>query len=122
MQGEKLIENEILSYLSFRDIFAFKVKSQGTYDQKEGRFRRPSKHYRRGTADILGIYKGRPLAIEVKSEKGRLSVHQRMFLDSFIKYGGIALVSRSVEQLEKQLGEVDEGLLAAADVGSTKSS
>ena len=74
MQREKLIENGILEYLAMRNIFAFKVKSQGTWDEKTKSFRRPSKYYKIGVSDILGIYKGKPLAIEVKSEKGRLSI------------------------------------------------
>lgn len=111
MQKEKVIENAILEYLAHRDILAFKIKSQGTFDPTLKKFRRPSKYYKRGVADILGIYKQMPLAIEVKSEKGRLSIHQKMFLQEFKSYGGIAIVARSVEDVEKLLGEIDAGLL-----------
>lgn len=94
----------------------------GTYDPKEGKFRRPSKYYKRGTADILGIYKGRPLAIEVKSEKGRLSIHQKLFLQEFQNNGGIAIVARSVEDVVRQLGEADARLLVTPNSEQAKSS
>ncbi len=119
MQKEKVIENEILEYLAHQDILAFKIKSMGTFDPTTKRFRRPSKYYKRGVADILGIYKTRPLAIEVKSEKGRLSIHQKIFLQEFQDYGGISIVARSVEELSEKLGRIDEGLLASSDLRKT---
>lgn len=122
MQEEKQIENQILNYLARNDIFAFKVKSQGTFDPTINKFRRPSRHYKRGTADILGIYKTRPLAIEVKSAKGRLSNFQKIFLQEWENNGGISIVARSVEDVQKTLGEVDERLLAAAVSSETSAS
>lgn len=119
MQKEKIIENSILEYLAHRNIFSFKVKSQGTFDPKKKEFRRPSKYYKRGTADILGIYEGVPLAIEVKSEKGRLSIHQKIFLQEFKNNGGIAIVAKSLEDVERGLRE---GLLAITEFESSKSS
>ena len=97
-----------------RDILAFKIKSQGTFDPTTKRFRRPSKYYKLGVADILGIYKGKPLAIEVKSEKGRLSIHQKIFLQQFQNHGGIAIIARSIEELEQKL-EKYEGLLVTSN-------
>lgn len=98
-QTEKFIENAILDYLAARDVFAWKVKSVGTFDVKEGRFRRPSKRYKKGVSDILGIYMGKPLAIEVKSAKGKLSPDQRVFLNEFRVRGGIAILARSTKDV-----------------------
>lgn len=103
MQGERLIQNGILEWLAWNNIFAFPVKSVGTYDVKEGKFRRPSKYYKRGTADILGIYKGKFLAIEVKSEKGRPSIHQKIFLEQVNKEGGLGFIARSIDDVEREL-------------------
>lgn len=107
-QPEKEIENNILEWLAWNNIFSFKVKSQGTWDEAKKTFRRPSKYYKRGTADILGIYKTYPLACEVKSEKGRLSIHQKAFLEEWRKNGGIAIVARSVDDVEEALKEFDQ--------------
>lgn len=108
MQSEKLIENQILVYLKSRKIFAWKVKSMGTYDEKLGRYRKPSPLYRLGVSDILGIYRRTPIAIEVKSQKGQLSDVQRDFIGEFIENGGRACVARSVEHVIKFIESVDE--------------
>jgi len=105
-QSESLIQKQILAWLKSKRIMAFTIKSTGTFDAKIGMFRKPSPWYRKGVADILGIYKGKPLAIEVKAEKGRVSPHQREFLEEFAREGGIAMVARSVEQVERALNEV----------------
>jgi penicillin-binding protein-related factor A (putative recombinase) len=103
-QPEKLIENAILEYLAARDIFAFKVKTSGTYDPVIKGFRKPGKYYLKGVSDILGLYQGRFLAIEVKTKTGRLSPVQKLFLERVKSYGGIAFVARSVEDVGVELG------------------
>jgi hypothetical protein len=55
-------------------------------------------------ADILGCYKGRLLAIEVKAPGGRLSDHQQVFMARVTKEGGIAIVAYSVDAVIGQLG------------------
>lgn len=102
-QPEKRIENMILNHLKSRRIFAFKVQTVGIFDQKIGRYRKAGANYMRGVSDILGIYNNRMLAIEVKSEKGSLSEHQRMFLQAVRENGGIAFVARSIEDVEEKL-------------------
>jgi hypothetical protein len=47
-QPEKFIENAILDYLALRNVFAWKIKSVGTFDPVEKKFRRPSKRYMKG--------------------------------------------------------------------------
>ena len=55
-----------------------------------------------GGSDLIGWTRtGRFLAIEVKSEKGRLTVVQENFLSSVAKAGGIAICARSVEDVLK---------------------
>jgi penicillin-binding protein-related factor A (putative recombinase) len=62
----------------------------------------------RGVADILGIWNGRPLAIEVKTPTGKVSPHQKAFLDEWRKAGGIGFVARSWEDCVKELDKADE--------------
>lgn len=100
---EGIVEKSIFRYLRLRQIFAFKVKNTGTYDQKLKRYRSTGANFRKGVADILGIYNGRPLAIEVKSEKGRLSPEQKQFLHDWAAQGGIAIVARSPEDVALRL-------------------
>ncbi len=57
-----------------------------------------------GISDILGIYKGRLLAIEVKAGKGRLTPQQAKFLKRVNSEGGIGIVCYSVDSMIGQLG------------------
>lgn len=113
---EKIIENHILAWLKFKGIFSFKIKSMGTYDPKIGRFRAPSPWYRKGVADILGIYKGKFLAIEVKTKVGKISPFQESFLKDVTEEGGIAIVARSVEDLENQMKVIDVKLFDKGEI------
>jgi Holliday junction resolvase len=57
-------------------------------------------------SDILGIYRGLPLAIEVKSDTGRLTKEQAEFLQDFAAEGGIAFVARSADEVRSRLKEL----------------
>lgn len=88
-----------------KGILAFKIKSMGTYDPTLKRFRSPSPWYRKGVSDILGIYKGKFMAIEVKSAKGNPSPEQVSFLADVIRAGGIGFIARSIEDVERKLNK-----------------
>lgn len=98
-QTEKRIETLILDFLNFLPgCFAWKNNNVGIYDQAKGKYRKPKgKHHYNGIPDILGIYKGRMLAIEVKTKSGKTSDEQSKFLHRIIREGGIAGVARSVD-------------------------
>lgn len=101
---EKQIENSILSYLKARGVFCWKNETTGIWDPKRKVFRKKrSVHRMVGVADILGIYKGRFLAIEVKSAKGRLTKDQKRFGEMVIEQGGIFLVARSIDDVNAGL-------------------
>lgn len=97
--SEKQIENQILSWLKFKGILGFKVKSTGTFDTKLGRFRKPSPWYRVGVSDIICCHKGRFIGLEVKTHKGQLSEPQKLFMRDINAAGGAAIVVRSVEDV-----------------------
>ena len=59
-----------------------------------------------GIADILGIYQGRFLAIEVKGPRGKVSDAQSRFLRNIEEHGGIAFVARSVEDLKLHMPDL----------------
>jgi penicillin-binding protein-related factor A (putative recombinase) len=111
---EKDIQNHILAYLKARRVFAWQVDSVGIYDQARGVYR-SNKNKLKGVSDIIGIFKGRPLAIEVKVDtlkdhkgttlrnKGYPTKEQKEFLQKFSDEGGIAFIARSVEDVEEQL-------------------
>lgn len=53
---------------------------------------------RKGVSDIIGIYKGKFMAIEVKTGTN-LSREQAIFLGEVIQADGIAIVARSLEDV-----------------------
>lgn len=108
MTPERAIQNEICAYLKLRGAFVFIHDSVGIFDARKGIFRaNKSPHRIRGVADVLGIYKGRPLAVEVKTKTGKVSEHQRSFLESWQQAGGLGMVARSLEDVIDFLNQAD---------------
>jgi hypothetical protein len=64
-----------------------------------------------GIADIIGIYRGKFLAIELKAPKGVLSDNQKVFLKRVLDEGGIAIVAKSLDDVIDGLGVRDRFLL-----------
>mgnify|MGYP001576709913 FL=1 len=87
--SEKDITRQIRDYLKALGIFHWK--------NHQGLGSAP------GVSDILGIYKGKPLAIEVKAPKGKLTEKQKIFLDNWSREGGLAIVAWSIDDVIKGL-------------------
>jgi hypothetical protein len=103
MTPEGDILKACLQYLHYRGIFCWR-NNQGVIPTGRGTYRRFAGL--RGVSDILGVLdKGRFLAVEVKSLKGKTSPEQTAFLARVTSLGGVACVVRSVEELEKDLQE-----------------
>lgn len=66
----------------------------------------PSPNQTKGVADIIGIYEGRPIAIEVKAPKGKVSKDQEVFLTNWHEAGGDLCIARSVKDVEFFLGQL----------------
>lgn len=107
MKRETEIQKEIMEYLWGKDIFCWRNNSVGVFDPFKCKYRKPSKYEIMGVSDILGVYKGKFLAIEVKSAKGRTTDNQANFIHKVIENDGIAFVAKSVEDVDlmfKKLG------------------
>jgi hypothetical protein len=61
----------------------------------------------KGSADIIGIIKphGRFLAIEVKTGAAKQTAEQLAFEKMVIKFGGVYIVARSVDDVLKAISE-----------------
>jgi hypothetical protein len=57
-----------------------------------------------GFADLFGLYRGRFVAIEVKSRRGVASASQQAFIASVRRNGGLAGIARSVADAMAILG------------------
>lgn len=75
----------------------------GGFYTKDGRFQKTGLCV--GSSDLIGIYKGRFVAVEVKAERGRTSPEQEKFLGMVLKNGGIAGVARSTEEFLKIISD-----------------
>lgn len=105
---ESVIQKEILGALLNDGYFVWRNNTVGIFDPTTKR-RRYNNAFgsKNGVPDILGLLPdGRFLAIEVKSEKGKLSPAQEEFIAEVNKRGGHAFMARS-------LLETYQGLKAA---------
>ena len=57
-----------------------------------------------GVADLIGVFDGKPVAIEIKGPNGRLSPAQEKFLRRWKQAGGVSLVARDVKSVADELG------------------
>jgi len=98
---EKDIEKLILEWLNLLPgCKAWKNKSMGTYDPVRKCFRaNHSKFSEKGSSDIIGIWQGKMLCIEVKTKRGTLRPEQKEFLETMGKLGAISLVARCLEDV-----------------------
>jgi len=99
---EGLIQASILRWLKHHDIFHWRSNNTGVWDPTRKLFRK-SPNTMKGVSDILGVFQGRLLAIEVKSAKGRISPEQEQFLSQINQEGGVAFVARSIQDVEDYL-------------------
>ena len=57
-----------------------------------------------GVADLIGIHRGRGVAIEVKTGKDKLTEKQAKFLEQWRSAGGIGIEARDVKTVADELG------------------
>lgn len=99
--NEKDIENAILDYLAIVPGAKFwNVDVTGIFDAKKGIFRRRrSKHRYKGVSDIIGFYRGKFVAIEVKTpaRRNRVTPEQEEFLSTAVNNGQISIIAHSVK-------------------------
>jgi penicillin-binding protein-related factor A (putative recombinase) len=115
-QKEKQIENAILEYLAMVPGFeAWNVDTVGIFDPKTGGYRQKKKGpQQKGVSDIIGFYKGKFWAIEVKTpermyrkdgteRKGAVSPEQKHFIKTAQDNGQIGIVVTSVDEVHSAI-------------------
>lgn len=88
---ESKIQKEILTYLRKNKIFHLRFQAQSNIN---------------GIPDIICCYKGLFIGLELKQEKGRATELQKKKLDAINNAGGIGVVVRSVEEVDRLFKEV----------------
>jgi hypothetical protein len=98
---ESFVLNGCLHYLQIRGIYHWR-NNTGTAKIAD----RWVSFGKKGSADILGcLPDGKFLAVEVKSDHGRLSPEQSVFLERIRGSGGLAVVVKSWQELDGSLRE-----------------
>lgn len=105
-EGE--VQNQILEYLNFKQIFNWRQNTMGVYcgkdNQGNARFRKAPTT---GVSDILGVLSnGRFLAIECKRPGGKPTPEQLEFIDSVNNNGGLAFIADSLDVVMEKLDDL----------------
>lgn len=88
MKSERSIQQEILKYLNTLDCYKFKTIICN----------------RNGIPDIIVCYRSYFIAIEVKSEKGKLSRLQELESIDIKKAGGFYIIARNLLDFQNDFG------------------
>ena len=110
---EAAILKQCLQWLAWNGVFCWRNNTTAhanTYTRKDGSrgksFIRTGKP---GSADIIGMLPkaskrpGAFLAVECKSARGTASELQNRFRDDVMKSGGVYILARSIDDLEREL-------------------
>lgn len=128
---EKEIQEEILITLNSLDGASFdRISNVPVFNRVTGGYQRPNKFQPNGISDIIGVYHGKFIAIEVKTpaeynwnmaflkrigdyrnyspqnKKESRAIDQMIYIDNKIKNGGCGFFTYSVEHTLKKLGEI----------------
>jgi hypothetical protein len=82
----------IVDYIALKGGFASRLNSTGIYRQDLQKFVYNTQ--KRGLSDIIAVYKGKSLNIEVKAGKDRMSEHQLKVKKEIESSGGLYFVAK----------------------------
>lgn len=109
IQTEKQIQDQMLQWLAYQPkTFVWRQNAGSMFvDSPTGRhgFRSASVQ---GISDIMGVWQGKPIAIEVKRPGKKPTEMQNDFLKRFAGAGGLSIVAFSMEGLMEALIKVQK--------------
>lgn len=100
---EREIQSLILQWLNLQyGCKAWRSNTGAVVREYKGK-KRFTRFGQAGMPDIIGIYRGRFLAIEVKRPGNKATMEQQMFLDGISRMGGLAFVAFSLDDCQREL-------------------
>lgn len=102
MRKETVVQKEIMKFLQDNEVFCWRVNNTGVPDPSaKGGWRKQNGYNMPGMSDILGLFHGKFIAIEVKTPERKTNVSdtQQNFIDNVNLQGGVAFVASSVEDV-----------------------
>jgi hypothetical protein len=98
---EREIQAAICEYLTLKGYLFSRTNNAPIYDTARKTFRKLPKYARKGWPDICLITNGKFYGIEVKTDVGRLSPEQKEFGSEIIRNGGMYVVARSIDDVQR---------------------
>ncbi len=111
---EKQIQDLMIEFLQYQPrTFIWRQNSGAMFKEYTDKNNETHRHGWRassvaGVSDILGVWNGIAIAIEVKKPGNKPTDNQREFLDHFAKAGGLAICACTLDGLKKTLQTVRE--------------
>ena len=93
----------ITAWLQLNGHFAGRTNTQGTYNQKLGRYIHSGS--KRGMADVTSVINGRHISIEIKIGRDRLRPEQLKVKQEIESAGGFYLIVRSFDDFLEQINQ-----------------
>lgn len=104
---ESEIQSAIIDYLKILEnkgkLFFHRSNNNTVYDPVGKRFRSLAKGQKRGFPDIIVLFNGKCIGIEVKTDTGRQSIAQKDIEKQFKENGGEYYIVRGVEEVKNIL-------------------
>jgi hypothetical protein len=97
----------ITDYIKFNGGFATRLNSTGSYRADLGRY--VFSNQAKGMPDVQGVIGGKPLYIEVKTGRDRLSVDQAKVKNKLEASGGLYFVATCFQDFKTWFDEVNNG-------------
>lgn len=98
---ESQIVTSICEYLEVKKHFFWRQNNVSVYDPVGKRFRAMPKFSKKGVPDIIVIWRGYFVGLEVKQKGKYLSKDQKEFRDGVIDAGGEYHLVRSIEDVQE---------------------
>ena len=92
------LTNKIIDFIYRKGGYAYRSSSTGIYDTRRQQFRTSAK---KGVSDVIGVYQGQFLAIEVKIGADSLRPEQEGFLKNITHHGGLSVVAKDYDEFKK---------------------
>lgn len=99
---ESKIQLKILKHLQAKGVYCWRNNNGALWDPKL-RIYRNNPLMKPGIADIIAVHNGRHIEIECKTAVGRQSPAQKIHQKRIEQAGGIYILARSIEDVDKVL-------------------
>lgn len=102
---ETIIQLKILKHLQAKGIYCWRNNNGALWDPKL-RIYRNNPLMKPGIADIIAVHNGKHIEIECKTDVGRQSPAQKIHQKRIEAAGGVYILARSVEDVNKVLDSI----------------